>query len=213
MQDTAPQYPVYPSCVGCSFVGVQVVIAEPLFACDPFFAPCAAVPRRFAHRDRFSDTGIRTVDLPRNVVALSLGPARVATTPPVAPRGPRLVYRPPAGAGPSRPIERRERSTVAMHPIPLGPGRGAVVAPRRRAVPSAAAPMPAREVRLTLAPTPVSEEPAGTARASVQLIALPQGSVAPAVARPGAAVTALSGVPVRLASAFAPHALARPVLA
>ena len=209
MQDTAPQYPIYPSCMGCSFVGVQVIIAEPLFACDPFFAPCAAAPRRSAHRDRFRDTGSHTVDLPMNVIALSLGPARVATTTPVAPRGPRLVYRPPAGAGPSRPIARRERSTVAMHPIPLGPGRGAVVAPRRRAVPSAAAPMPAREVRLTLAPTPVSEEPAGTARASVQLIALPQGSVAPALVRPGATVTAPSGVPVRMAASFGVQPLAR----
>jgi len=209
MQDTAPQYPVYPSCVGCSFVGVQVIIAEPLFACDPFFAPCAAVPRRFAHRDRFSDTGIRTVDLPMHVIALSLGPARLATTTPVMPRSPQLVYKPPAGAGPSRPIDRRERSTLAMHAIPLGPGRGAVVAPRRRAVPSDVAPMPAREVRLTLAPTPVREEPSGTARTSVQLIALPQGSVAPALVRPGAAVTATSGVPVRMASPFATQALAR----
>ena len=72
MQDTAPQYPIYPSCVGCTFVGVQVVIAEPLFACDPFFAPCAAVPRRFAHRDRFNDSGIRSVELPMNVIALSV---------------------------------------------------------------------------------------------------------------------------------------------
>ncbi len=61
MQDTAPQYPIYPSCVGCSFVGVQVIIAEPLLACDAFFAPCAGV-RRFAHRDRFTDSGIRTVE-------------------------------------------------------------------------------------------------------------------------------------------------------
>src|SRR2546425_11974650 len=53
------------------------------------------------------------------------------------------------------------------------------------------------------------EEPAGTARASVQLIALPQGSVAPALARPGAAVTAPPGVPVRMASPFATQALAR----
>src|SRR5438309_7001165 len=183
MQDTAPQYPIYPSCVGCSFVGVQVIIAEPLFACDAFFAPCVGV-RRFAHRDRFRDSGIRTVDLPMNVIALSLGSLPVATTTPVAPRSPRLVFNPPAGAGPSRPIRRRERSTVAMHPIPLGPGRGAAVAPRRRAVPGDAAPMPAREVRLTLAPTPVREEPAGAARARVQLIALPQGAVVPALARP-----------------------------
>jgi len=209
MQDTVPQYPVYPSCVGCSFVGVQVIIAEPLFACDPFFAPCAAVPRRFAHRDRFSDSGIRSVELPMNVIALSLGPLPIATTTPVAPRSPRLVFNPPAGAGPSRPIRRREPSTVAMHPIPLGPGRGAAVAPRRRAVPSAAAPIPAREVRLTLAPTPVREEPAGAARASVQLIALPQGSVAPTLVRPGPAATAPSGVPVRMAAPFATQALAR----
>ena len=209
MQDTAPQYPIYPSCVGCSFVGVQVIIAEPLFACDPFFAPCAAVPRRFAHRDRFNDSGIRSVELPMNVIALSLGPLPVATTTPVAPRSPQLVFNPPAGAGPSRPSRRRERSTVAMHPIPLGPGRGAVVAPRRRAVPSDAAPLPAREVRLTLAPTPVREEPAGTARASVQLIALPRGSVAPALARPGAAVTTPSGVPVRMAAPGVTRPLSR----
>src|SRR3989442_801251 len=209
MQDTAPQYPIYPSCMGCSFVGVQVIIAEPLFACDPFFAPCAAAPRRFAHRDRFRDTGIHTVDRPMNVIALSLGPARVATTTPVAPRGPRLVYRPPAGAGPSRPIERRERSTVAMHPIPLGPGRGAVVAPRRRAVPSAAAPMPAREGRLTLAPTPVSEEPAGTAPARGEFIAPPQGAAAPAPRRPRAAGAAPSRAPGRIAASFGVQPLAR----
>src|SRR5439155_682018 len=77
MQDTAPQSPFYPSCVGCSFVGVQVIIAEPLFGCDAFFAPCVGV-RRFAHRDRFTDSGIRSVDLPMNVIALALGPARTA---------------------------------------------------------------------------------------------------------------------------------------
>src|SRR2546430_8636639 len=202
MQDTAPQSPVSPSCVGCTFVGVQVVIAEPLFACDPFFAPCAVVPRRFAHRDRFSDSGIRSVELPMHVIALSLGPLPVATTTPVAPRSPQLVFNPPAGAGSSRPIGRRERSTVAMHAIPLGPGRGAAVAPRRRAVPSAAAPMPAREVRLTLSPTPVREEPAGAARASVQMIALPQGAVAPPLVRPRAPVTAPSGGPGRIAASF-----------
>src|SRR2546426_9746523 len=190
-------------------LGVDAVTAVPLSHRDPFFPPYAAAPPRFAQRERSRGPGSDTLGLPMTVIALSLGPARAATTTPVAPRSPRLVYRPPAGAGPSRPIERRERSTVAMHPIPLGPGRGAVVAPRRRAVPSAAAPMPAREVRLTLAPTPVSEEPAGTARASVEMIAPPQGSVAPALVRPGAAVTAPSGVPVRMASPFATQALAR----
>src|SRR3989454_12839285 len=150
-------------------LGVDAVTAVPLSHRDPFFPPYAAAPPRFAHRDRFRDTGIHTVALPMNVIALSLGPARVATTTPVTPRIPRLVYKPPAGAGSSRPSRRRERSTVAMHAIPLGPGRGAVVAPRRRAVPSAAAPMPAREGRLTLAPTPVSEEPAGTARAQAEV--------------------------------------------
>src|SRR3989441_3698485 len=90
MQDTPPQSPFYPSCVGCSFVGVQVIIAEPLFGCDAFVAPCVGV-RRFAHRDRFTDSGIRSVDLPMNVIALSLGPARTAATARVAPRSPRLV--------------------------------------------------------------------------------------------------------------------------
>jgi len=208
MQDTAPQYPIYPSCVGCSFVGVQVIIAEPLFACDAFFAPCVGV-RRFAHRDRFTDSGIRTVDLPMNVIALSLGPARLSTTTPIAPRSPRLAFKPPPAVGPSRPIEPRHRATVAMRAIPLGPGRGAAVAPRKRAVPSDAAPMPAREVRLTLAPTPVREEPAGAARASVQLIALPRGSVAPALARPGVAVTTPPGVPVRIAAPGVTRPLAR----
>src|SRR5206468_3248196 len=55
----------------------------------------------------------------------------------------------------------------------------------------------------------VREEPAGVARASVQLIALPQGSVAPALARPGAAVTTPSGVPVRMAAPFGVRPLAR----
>jgi len=209
MQDTAAQYPIYPSCVGCSFVGVQVIIAEPLFACDPFFAPCGAARPRFAHRDRFSDSGIRSVDLPMNVIALSLGPARLSTTTPVVPRSPRLVFKPPTGARPSRPIEPRARAPVAMRAIPLGPGHGAAVAPRMRAVSSRAAPMPAREVRLTLTPTPVREEPAGVTRASVQLIAVPQGFVAPALARPGAAVTTPSRVPVRMAAPFGAQPLAR----
>ncbi len=208
MQDTAPQYPIYPSCVGCSFVGVQVIIAEPLLACDAFFAPCVGV-RRFAHRDRFTDSGIRTVDLPMNVIALSLGPARLSTTTPVVPRSPRLVFKPAAGAGPSRPIEPRARAAVAMRAIPLGPASAVAVPPRTRTVSSHAAPMPPRQVRLTLTPTRVREEPAGATRASVQLIALPQGSVAPALARPGAAVTTPSGVPVRMAAPFGVQPLAR----
>jgi len=208
MQDTAPQYPIYPSCVGCSFVGVQVIIAEPLFACDAFFAPCVGV-RRFAHRDRFTGSGIRTVDLPMNVIALSLGPARLSTTTPIVPRSPRLAFKPPPAVGRSRPIEPRHRATVAMRAIPLGPGRGAAVPPRTRGISSHAATMPAREVRLTLTPTPVREEPAGVTRASVQLIALPRGSVAPALARPGAAVTIPSGVPVRMAAPGVTQPLSR----
>ena len=208
MQDTAPQSPFYPSCVGCSFVGVQVIIAEPLFGCDAFFAPCVGV-RRFAHRDRFTDSGIRSVDLPMNVIALSLGPARTAATARVVPRSPRLVFKPPAGAAPSRPIEPRARAPVAIRAIPLGPGSEGAVALRRRAAPSYTAPMPGREARLTLTPTPVREEPAGVARASVQLIALPQGSVAPALVRPGAAVMTPSGVPVRMAAPFGVQPLAR----
>ena len=47
------------------------------------------------------------------------------------------------------------------------------------------------------------------ARASVQLIALPQGSVAPALVRPGAAVMTPSGVPVRMAAPFGVQPLAR----
>src|SRR2546425_2216951 len=209
MQDTAPRYPIYPSCVGCSFVGVQVIIAEPLFACDAFFAPCVGA-RGFAHRDRFTDSGLRTVDLPMNVIALSLGPARLSAATPIVPRSPRLAFKPPPAVGPSRPIEPRARAPVAMRAIPLGPGsEGAVFAPRRRAAPSYTAPMPASEARLTLTPTPVREEPAGEARASVQLIALPQGSVAPALARPGAAVITPSGVPVRMAAPFGVQPLAR----
>ena len=47
------------------------------------------------------------------------------------------------------------------------------------------------------------------ARGSVQLIALPQGSVAPALVRPGAAVMTPSGVPVRMAAPFGVQPLAR----
>ena len=46
------------------------------------------------------------------------------------------------------------------------------------------------------------------ARASVQLIALPQGSVAPALVRPAAVMTP-SGVPVRMAAPFGVQPLAR----
>src|SRR2546422_6393146 len=143
------------------------------------------------------------------VIALSLGPARLSATTPIGPRSPRLAFKPPPAVGPSRPIEPRARAPVAMRAIPLGPGSEGAVAPRRRVAPRYTAPMPAREVRLTLTPTPVSEEPAGTARARVQLIALPQGSVAPALVRPGAAVTAPSGVPVRMAASFGVQPLAR----
>src|SRR5881409_3714050 len=101
IQDTtAPPpfpYPLYSTCLDCTFVGFQEIVLAPFGACDPFFVPCFG--NRFSRRHRFPDSGIRSVDVPMNVMALSLGPARSGSSAGIVapPRNAPLVFKPRAG--------------------------------------------------------------------------------------------------------------------
>src|SRR5258708_34157410 len=54
-QDTGVQYPLYPSCTDCTFIGVQQNVFESLVLCDPFFSPCVG-DGRFHHGGRRPQT-------------------------------------------------------------------------------------------------------------------------------------------------------------
>jgi len=183
MQDTAAPhpYPIYSSCLGCTFVGFQEIVFEPFSLCDAFFGPC--VGARFPRRDRFSDSGIRSVDVPMNVMALSLGSA---TPPPIVPR-----------------------TRVPPRTTPLGPGHMAAAGRSPRA--HTAAPVAFREVRLMLSPAAPTERPRALAPPSgggrdggsergVALVAVSRQAAAPAAGRPFAA----AALPASRAIAAAP---------
>jgi uncharacterized protein DUF4384 len=184
MQDTtAPPpspYPLYSSCVACTFVGFQEIVFEPFSLCDAFFGPCLGT--RLPRRDRFSDSGIRSVDVPMNVMALSLGPAPSGRTTGLPPRSAPLAFKPRTAA--SQPVEPRTR--VPVHATPLGPGHVTVVARPARA--RSAAPVAFREVRLTLSPSAPGEtsQPlaqGGGGGGGARLVAVSRQAAAPAVAR------------------------------
>src|SRR6184192_1636284 len=48
-QESVPGYAPYSTCVGCTFIGTEVVVAAPFAGCDAFFGVCFGFPR-FAHR-------------------------------------------------------------------------------------------------------------------------------------------------------------------
>jgi hypothetical protein len=182
-QDTAPSYasygpdPVYPPCVACTFIGMQVIIAEPFSLCDAFFPACLRGRSFAAQRDpcgSLSPCGAP----PQSALALALGPLpppdlatiapghgfavpRGASGPtPIAPRprGPETPVRPRAPS-PSRataPVSRapRPRSPVAGNPALGGTG---VEAHARVALAATGGPL--SHVRFTRLSAPTPESP------------------------------------------------------
>src|SRR2546425_1114649 len=143
MQDTtAPPpspYPPYSTCLDCTFVGFQEIVLAPFGVCDPFFVPCFG--NRFSRRHRFPDSGIRSVDVPMNVMALSLGPARSAV-----------------------------RARIPVQATPLGPGYVTVGVRPARARPARAAFQEVRLTLSPSAPSEAPQSPAqGGGTALVQV--------------------------------------------
>jgi hypothetical protein len=78
-QETAPSYasdppyPLYPPCLACTFIGIQVIIVEPFSLCDGFFSACLGGRPFVAHRDpcgSLSPCGAP----PQSALALAVGP-------------------------------------------------------------------------------------------------------------------------------------------
>src|SRR5438034_697004 len=182
MQDTtAPPpspYPLYSTCLDCTFVGFQEIVLAPFGVCDPFLVPC--LDNRFSRRHRFPDSGIRSVDVPMNVMALSLGPARSGSSAGivVAPRNAPLLFNPRAGPT-LPPVEVRAR--VPVQATPLGPGYVTVGVRPARARPARAA---FQEVRLTLSPSAPSEAPQSPAQGGgTALVQVSRQAAPPAAGR------------------------------
>ena len=189
-QDTGVQYPMYPTCTDCTFIGFQQNVFESLALCDPFWSPCIA-DGWFHQRGRRPDAAPAAA--PSRTLALSMRGSSAG----VIPRDGRAAGRSPTGL--NRPIQPRGRDPVllprgqaslAIRAVPLGLGRSrrpsAAVRPadatRRRTVSAPAEPVPGqgRVVSLTLTPTRVREEPVEAPRSSGSL-ALTGLTVAPPV--------------------------------
>src|SRR5205809_3477445 len=172
-QDTGASYPVYPTCTDCTFIGFQQNLYEPLALCDPFFSPCIG-DGRFHHRARPDQAPPAA---PSHTIALSMRGSSAAALIPRDGRAPAS-----GGTGFARkPIEPRaraplvlprERASLPIRAVPLGPGAPARPADpvRRRLVSAPAEPAPGRVVSLTLSPTRLREEPAEAPRSSGSLV-------------------------------------------
>src|SRR5467141_376347 len=162
-QDTGVQYPLYPSCTDCTFIGVQQNVFESLVLCDPFFSPCVG-DGRFHHGGRRHETPAAA---PTSTIALSM---RGSSATAVIPRDGRARggagFARKASTPASRPIEPRARS-LPIQAVPLGPATAPI---RRRIVNAPAEPAPGRVVSLTLTPTRVREEPAEAPRSSGSIV-------------------------------------------
>ena len=182
------QYPMYPTCTDCTFIGFQQNVFDSFALCDPFFSPCIG-DGRFHHRGRRADG--EPAAAPTRTIALSM---RGSSATAVIPRDGRAggagggtgFVRKTATAG-NPPIEPRaraplvlprERASLPIRAVPLGPGRsvlarapaGPAVPTRRRMVSAPAEPAPGRVVSLTLTPTRLQEEPAEAPRSSGSLV-------------------------------------------
>jgi len=184
-QDTGVQYPMYPTCTDCTFIGFQQNLFEPLALCDPFFSPCIG-DGRFQHRGRRPDEAPTAA--PSRTIALSM---RGSSATAVIPRDGRaggevgFVRKPPTPVtraiqprGRAPLLLPRERASLPIRAVPLGPGPSEVasaparpaVPTRRRLVNAPAEPAPGRVVSLTLTPTRLREEPAEAPRSSGSLV-------------------------------------------
>ncbi len=162
-QDTGVQYPLYPTCTDCTFIGVQQNVFESLVLCDPFFSPCIG-DGRLHHGGRRHDAPTAA---PTSTIALS---RRGSSATAVMPRDGRARggtgFARKASTPASRPIEPRARS-LPIQAVPLGPATAPI---RRRIVNAPAEPAPGRVVSLTLTPTRVREEPAEAPRSSGSIV-------------------------------------------
>ncbi len=183
--DTGAQYPIYPTCTDCAFIGFQQNLFDSFALCDPFFSPCIG-DGRFPHRGQRADGGGAPA-APSRTIALSM---RGSSATAVIPRDGRAAggtgfvrKTPTPGNPPIEPRARaplvvpRERAGLPIRAVPLGPGRGVLasaarptVPTRRRIVSASAEPAPGRVVSLTLTPTRVQEEPAEAPRSSGSLV-------------------------------------------
>jgi len=173
--DTGAQYPMYPTCTDCTFIGFQENVFDSFALCDPFFSPCIG-DGRFHHRGRRPDGEPTTA--PTRTIALSMrGSSATAVIPRDGRPGGATGFArktPTAGTPPIEPRARaplvlpRERASLPIRAVPLGPGRA--VPDRRRIVSALAAPTAGRVASLTLTPTRVREEPAEAPRSSGSLV-------------------------------------------
>src|SRR5881628_725580 len=172
-QDTGVQYPLYPTCTDCTFIGVQQNVFESLVLCDPFFSPCIG-DGRFHHGGRRHDAPAAA---PTSTIALSM---RGSSATPVIPRDGRARsgtgFARKASTPASRPIEPRaraplvlprERASLPIRAVPLEP---ATAPTRRRIVNVPTEPAPGRVVSLRLTPTRVREQPAETPQSSGSIV-------------------------------------------
>src|SRR5256885_16590009 len=172
--DTGAQYPMYPTCTDCAFIGFQQNLFDSFALCDPFFSPCIG-DGRFPHRGRRPDE--ERAAAPSRTIALSM---RGSSATAVIPRdgraggggGTGFARKTPTPGNP--PIEPRARAPLVVPPeraglpiraVPLGPGRGGLARParppgptRRRRARAPAAPAPRRGGGLTPRPTHVQAE-------------------------------------------------------
>jgi len=170
-QDTGVQYPLYPSCTDCSFIGFQQNVFESLALCDPFFSPCIG-DGRFHHRGRPQEAPAAA---PTRTIALSMRGSSAAALIPRdgrAPGGTGFVRKPIEPRARAPLVLPRERASLPIRAVPLGPGAPVrpAVPVRRRLMSAPAEPAPGRMVSLTLTPTRVREEPAEAPRSSGSLV-------------------------------------------
>lgn len=177
-QESIPGYAPYATCVGCTFIGTEVVVATTFLGCDQFFGACFGFPRLRRGLERRRPVE----DRPARVLALDLRPRT----------GPATVAR-------SRqvPIPHRDRSTPVIKPrqrlpdaastpvLERPPARhaGGTIMTRRRVAPSmplaavgSGTTAPRRHVRFTRLSNPSTGD--DVARGGV--IAVSRGAVVPA---------------------------------
>ena len=170
------QYPMYPTCTDCTFIGFQQNVFDSFALCDPFFSPCIGDGR--FHRGGRRPDGEAPAATPSRTLALSMRGSPATALIPRDGRaggGTRFVRKTPTSPNP--PIEPRTRVPVVLprepaglpiRAVPLGPGRA--VPARRRIVSTPAEPAPGRIVSLTLTPTRVREEPVDAPQTSGSLV-------------------------------------------
>jgi len=184
-RDTGAQYPTYPTCTDCAFIGFQQNVFDSFALCDPFFSPCIG-DGRFHHRGRRPDG--EPAAAPTRTIALSM---RGSSATAVIPRDGRAAggtgFGRKTSTSPNPPIEPRaraplvlprERASLPIRAVPLGPGRSVLASsPARPAVPTrrriggaSGEPASGRVVSLTLTPTRAQEETAEAPRSSGSLV-------------------------------------------